>query len=61
MYNANEKGFYGKFGGAYIPELLHNNVEELRLAYLNILGSKEFKTSTIPLSKDSGYSRTRSN
>ncbi len=37
MYNANEKGFYGKFGGAYIPELLHNNVEELRLAYLDIL------------------------
>mgnify|MGYP000883670354 FL=1 len=52
MYNANEKGFYGKFGGAYIPELLHNNVEELRLAYLDILGSKEFKTDFDALLKD---------
>ena len=52
MYNANEKGFYGKFGGAYIPELLHNNVEELRLAYLTILGSKEFKTDFDALLKD---------
>jgi tryptophan synthase beta chain len=52
MYNASEKGFYGKFGGAYIPELLHNNVEELRLAYLDILGSKEFKTDFDALLKD---------
>ena len=52
MYNANEKGFYGKFGGAYIPELLHNNVEELRLAYLDILGSEEFKTDFDTLLKD---------
>ena len=52
MYNANEKGFYGKFGGAYIPELLHNNVEELRLAYLDILGSEEFKTNFDALLKD---------
>ena len=52
MYNANEKGFYGKFGGAYIPELLHNNVEELRLAYLDILGSEEFKTDFDALLKD---------
>ncbi len=52
MYNANEKGFYGKFGGAYIPELLHNNVEELRLAYLDILDSEEFKTDFDTLLKD---------
>ena len=29
-YNANEKGYYGDFGGAYIPEMLYPNVEELR-------------------------------
>ena len=52
MYNANKKGFYGKFGGAYIPELLHNNVEELRLAYLDILSSDEFKTDFDALLKD---------
>ncbi len=25
-----QQGYYGKFGGAYIPEMLHRNVEELR-------------------------------
>ncbi len=29
-YNINEKGYYGEFGGAYIPEMLYPNVEELR-------------------------------
>jgi len=52
MFNADEKGFYGKFGGAYIPELLHNNVEELRLAYLDILSSEKFKTEFDGLLKD---------
>jgi len=52
MFNADEKGFYGEFGGAYIPELLYNNVEELRLAYLDILGSTEFKTEFDDLLKD---------
>ena len=31
-YNVNEKGYYGAFGGAYIPEMLYPNVEELLLA-----------------------------
>ncbi len=38
-----KNGFYGNFGGAYIPELLHNNVEELRKRYLKISGTKSFK------------------
>ena len=29
-YFVDEKGYFGKFGGAYIPEMLHANVEELR-------------------------------
>ncbi|MDX5478257.1 MAG: hypothetical protein LPJ98_07340, partial [Cyclobacteriaceae bacterium] len=29
MIKVDEKGFYGKFGGAYIPEMLHPNIEEL--------------------------------
>ena len=33
-YNINDKGYYGKFGGAYIPEMLYPNVEELRQNYL---------------------------
>jgi|GEM_PF-5359403 len=32
----NEQGYYGQFGGAYIPEMLHRNVEELRTRYLEI-------------------------
>ncbi|MEQ8626882.1 tryptophan synthase subunit beta [Ekhidna sp.] len=42
-YNVNEKGYYGKFGGAYIPEMLYPNVEELRESYLGIIESKDFR------------------
>jgi len=41
-YQVNEKGYYGDFGGAYIPEMLVPNVEELRENYLKIIGSKKF-------------------
>ena len=37
------QGYYGKFGGAYIPEMLHRNVEELRLRYLDIIYEEEFQ------------------
>lgn len=42
-YTVNEKGYYGKFGGAYIPEMLHPNVEELRQNYLSIIGEESFR------------------
>ncbi|MCZ8022598.1 MAG: tryptophan synthase subunit beta [Cyclobacteriaceae bacterium] len=42
-YTVDESGFYGKFGGAYIPEMLYPNVEELRLNYLSITEQKSFK------------------
>ena len=35
-YNVDEKGYYGNFGGAFIPEMLYPNVEELRQKYLTI-------------------------
>lgn len=38
----NEKGFYGKFGGAYIPEILYNNIHELERQYNAIISSPEF-------------------
>jgi len=38
----NEYGYYGKFGGAYIPEMLHRNVEELKARYLEIMHEPEF-------------------
>lgn len=45
-------GYYGKFGGAYIPEMLHQNVAELRAQYLAIMGEPDFKASVNALLKD---------
>src|SRR6267154_321056 len=42
-FTVNEHGYYGKFGGAFIPEMLYPNVEELRMNYLSIMESAEFK------------------
>ena len=36
-------GFYGQFGGAYIPELLYPNVTELKDNYLDIINSESFQ------------------
>jgi tryptophan synthase beta chain len=51
-YNVNEKGYYGEFGGAYIPEMLYPNVEELRQNYLKITAEPEFQTEFDALLKD---------
>lgn len=45
-------GYYGKFGGAFIPELLHKNVEELKTQYLGITRSPEFQKEFQHLLKD---------
>ena len=41
-YNINSKGYYGSFGGAYIPEMLLHNIEELKENYLKIINDKSF-------------------
>ncbi|MBT0607417.1 tryptophan synthase subunit beta [Aequorivita echinoideorum] len=51
-YNVNEKGYYGEFGGAYIPEMLYPNVEELRQNYLKIMGEDSFQKEFRQLLKD---------
>ncbi len=51
-YNINEKGYYGEFGGAYVPEVLYKCTEELRLAYVSILESKDFQAEYRGLLKD---------
>ncbi|MDI9339515.1 MAG: tryptophan synthase subunit beta [Sediminibacterium sp.] len=51
-YHINENGFYGAFGGAYIPELLYANVEILRLNYKRIIHSDEFQQVFRQLLKD---------
>jgi tryptophan synthase beta chain len=47
-----EQGYYGRFGGAFIPEMLYGNVEELRTRYLDILGSVGFQNEFEQLLKD---------
>lgn len=42
--NPDEHGYYGEFGGAFIPEMLYPNVKELQENYLEIIGSEAFQT-----------------
>jgi len=51
-YQVDSNGFYGDFGGAYIPEILHRCVTELKEAYLNVLDSDEFKQEFSSLLRD---------
>lgn len=51
-YSVNEKGYYGRFGGAFIPEMLYPNVEELRKNYLTIIYEPEFQEEFKQLLKD---------
>ncbi|MFO8233851.1 MAG: tryptophan synthase subunit beta [Bacteroidales bacterium] len=51
-YRANDQGFYGKYGGAFIPELLYPNVEELRSCYLEIIEDSTFQEEFSHLLKD---------
>ncbi len=41
-YTVDTNGYYGNYGGAFIPELLYPNVEELRQNYLSIMNSPDF-------------------
>lgn len=51
-YHVNKKGYYGQFGGAYIPEMLYPNVEELRQQYLQIMAEPAFQAEFEQLLKD---------
>ncbi|NJY63424.1 tryptophan synthase subunit beta [Salinimicrobium sp. CDJ15-81-2] len=51
-YQVNEKGYYGDFGGAFIPEMLYPNVEELRSRYLDIMQEESFQKEFRQLLKD---------
>ena len=48
----NEFGYYGKFGGAFIPEMLHRNVEELKTRYLEIMNEASFQKEFHELLRD---------
>lgn len=51
-YFVNEKGYFGDFGGAYIPEMLYPNVEELKQNYLKIINEDSFQKEFHQLLKD---------
>ncbi|HUM53056.1 MAG TPA: tryptophan synthase subunit beta [Chitinophagales bacterium] len=51
-YQVNEHGYYGQFGGAYIPEMLHPNIEELQQRYLDIIYEDDFQKEFLALLKD---------
>lgn len=51
-FQANETGYYGEFGGAYIPEMLYANIEELRANYLQIMERPVFQKEFRQLLRD---------
>lgn len=48
-YSVDSKGFYGEFGGAYIPEMLYSNVKALQDRYLSIIESASFQKEYLHL------------
>jgi tryptophan synthase beta chain len=52
MYQVNGNGFYGEFGGAYIPEILHSNFENLTSRYLEIMEDPSFQAEVDALLHD---------
>jgi tryptophan synthase beta chain len=51
-FSVDEQGYYGYFGGAYIPEMLYPNVEELRQHYLSIIAEPSFEEEFRNLLRD---------
>ncbi|MHA8064880.1 tryptophan synthase subunit beta [Aquirufa aurantiipilula] len=51
-YQVDDKGYYGEFGGAFIPEMLYPNVEELRTHYLDIIQEPCFQQEFHELLRD---------
>ncbi|MEO6188757.1 MAG: tryptophan synthase subunit beta [Ginsengibacter sp.] len=52
MWQVSESGYYGEFGGAYVPEMLYNNVEHLKENYLKIIEEETFQQQFQTLLKD---------
>ena len=51
-YLVDDKGFYGEFGGAYVPEILYATVRKLQEEYLPIIESEEFQQEYMQLLRD---------
>jgi tryptophan synthase beta chain len=51
-YSVDENGFFGEFGGAFVPEMLYPNIQELNARYLEIIESEDFQSEFEKLLKD---------
>ena len=51
-YSVDEKGYYGRFGGAYIPEILYRNVKQLSEAFRHYMDDEEFNAEFDRLLRD---------
>ncbi|MEE1082114.1 MAG: tryptophan synthase subunit beta [Bacteroidales bacterium] len=51
-FQVDENGYYGQFGGAYVPEILYKTVDDLKKAYLPIIESEEFQKEYRQLLRD---------
>ena len=51
-YLVDEKGYFGEFGGAWIPEMMYSNIDELKRRYLEIIESDSFREEFNSLLKD---------
>jgi len=52
QYTVDEKGYYGEFGGAWIPEMMYANINQLKLRYLDIIQEESFRQEFDLLMKD---------
>jgi len=52
MISISQEGYYGRFGGAFIPEMLHPNVEEIRRTYVEMIKEETFQNQFRQLLRD---------
>lgn len=52
FFKVDANGFYGKFGGAFVPEVLLPNIQALQEAYLPIIESEDFQREFHELLRD---------
>ena len=51
-FEVDHRGFYGRYGGAYIPEMLYPNIRELEEKYMKIITSESFQLRFRQLLRD---------
>ena len=52
QYDVTDNGYFGRYGGSYIPEILQKCVEELKKNYRKVIDSEDFKQEFAELLRD---------